>query len=131
MNLVHVKFVQIYLLQKIYYPNEETVFRYESNIICSKRIINLPENESELYFDQFLAIPSVPPSSDEWSRSLKISYKFKIKVVVPGPKLCPTVEVPIIILKEAIEGIVSRALPTYEQIENSELPSYDDAVKLK
>lgn len=124
-----VRSVQVYLLQRIYYPHEDTVFRYENHIICSKKIVNLPQKESELYFDQFLTIPPVPLSSDGLSTSLKISYQFKVKVVVPGPKASPTVEVPITILEKAIEVVEN--LPSYEEVEERELPSYDDVVKLK
>lgn len=128
-KLVRIKFVQIYLHQRIYYPQEDTVFRYEDHIISSKRIINIPDKESELFFDQFLIVPSVPPSTNsQKNSSCKISYKFKVKVVVPGPKFCPTVHVPITILESPIAAI--QDLPTYEEIEDIDLPSYDDAVIL-
>ncbi|KAL5273505.1 hypothetical protein ACFFRR_000317 [Megaselia abdita] len=128
-SLVHIKFVQIYLHQRIYYPHEDTVFRYENHIKCSKRIINIPQKESELYFDQFLTVPWVPPSSDGLSTPLKISYKFKIKVVVPGPKCSPTIEVPVTILNKSIQAI--NDLPSYEELASNELPSYNDAIMLK
>lgn len=128
-KLVPIKVVQVYLHQRIYYPDEDTVFRYENHIICSKRIINIPQKESELYFDQYLFIPPLPPTSNGLSASLKITYKFKVKIIVPGPMFCPTVEVPITILKEAIQGMSD--LPTYDEVEKSELPSYEDVVEGK
>lgn len=123
---VTVKKIRVYLQQTVLLPADCSEVQWDTEIEGGLEIILRDNQRSAVvtHFNQYeLVVPSTQSLTSDRSATPKISYNLVFKIYTAGFNTSANVKVPICIAGTYIEFL--KPPPSYEQVEESDLPSYE------
>lgn len=129
MELIPIRSIRVYLQRKVLYPNNNHTTQWSTTIVEGFTLTNIRKLQEKHYTGYSMTVPDTPPSTLSIWTSPIICYQLAIKIYTSGFNKNAKAKVPLYILKEAVESLT--LIPSYDEVIASDLPSYEDALKIK